>query len=40
MLSHEDDVLKNSYGAELAAIKREYYRICVGLVDDLAKAKG
>jgi len=40
VLSHEDDVLTNSYGMELAAIKREYYRICVGLVDDLAKAEG
>ena len=39
VLSHEDDVLKNGYGAELAAIKREYYRICVGLVDDLVKAE-
>ena len=39
VLSHEDDVLKNSYGVELASIKREYYRICVGLVDELAKAK-
>ena len=29
VLSHEDDVLKNGYGTELAAIKREYYRICV-----------
>src|SRR5512135_3128642 len=26
VLSHEDDVLKNGYGAEIAAIKREYYR--------------
>jgi AcrR family transcriptional regulator len=40
VLSHEDDVLKNGYGAELAAIKREYYRICVTLVDDLVKAEG
>jgi Tetracyclin repressor-like, C-terminal domain len=40
VLSHEDDVLKNGYGAELAAIKREYYRICVGLVDDLMKGEG
>ncbi len=40
VLSHEDDVLKNGYGAELATIKREYYRICVGLVEDLAKAEG
>lgn len=39
VLSHEDDVLKDSHGAELAAIKREYYKICVGLVDDLAKAE-
>src|SRR5215472_13554291 len=37
VLSHEDDVVKNSHGAELAAIKREYYKICVGLVDDLAR---
>lgn len=35
VLSHEDDVLKNGYGAELAAIKRNYYRICLGLVEDL-----
>jgi AcrR family transcriptional regulator len=40
VLSHEDDILKNGYGSELAAIKREYYRICVGLVDDLVKADG
>ncbi len=40
VLSHEDDVLKNGYGAELSATKREYYRICVGLVEDLAKAEG
>src|SRR6516165_10086053 len=39
VLSHEDDVLKNGHGAELAAIKREYYKICVRLVDDLTKAE-
>lgn len=39
VLSHEDDVLKNGYGSELAAIKREYYRICLGLVEDLAEAE-
>ena len=32
--SHEEDVLKNGFGAEIAAIKREYYRLCVGLLDD------
>ena len=37
VLSHEDDVLKNGYGNELAGIKRNYYRICVGLVEDLAR---
>jgi len=37
VLSHEADVLKNSFGSELAAIKREYYRICVGLLDDLKR---
>lgn len=40
VLSHEDDVLKNGYGTELAAIKREYYRICVGLVEEFAGAEG
>ncbi len=39
VLSHEAEVLKNSYGAEVAAIKREYYRICVGLLDDFKFAK-
>jgi TetR/AcrR family transcriptional regulator, cholesterol catabolism regulator len=39
VLSHEDDVLKDGHGAELTAIKREYYRICVGLVNDLATAE-
>ncbi len=38
VLSHEDDVLKNGYRSELAAIKRSYYRICVGLVEDVARA--
>jgi TetR/AcrR family transcriptional regulator, cholesterol catabolism regulator len=40
VLSHEDEVLKNSFGAEIAAIKRQYYRICVGLLDDLKRARG
>jgi AcrR family transcriptional regulator len=40
VLSHEDDVLKNGYGSEIAAIKREYYRICVGLLDELQREKG
>jgi AcrR family transcriptional regulator len=40
VLSHEDEVLKNHYGAEIAAIKREYYRICIDLLDDLKKDGG
>src|SRR6202142_2683265 len=39
VLSHEAEVLKNGFGAEIAAIKREYYRICVGLLDDFKVAK-
>ena len=35
VLSHEDDVLKNGFGAEIAAIKREYYKICRGLLEEL-----
>ena len=40
VLAHEDEVLRNGYGAEIAGIKREYYRICVGLVEDLVRTKG
>jgi TetR/AcrR family transcriptional regulator, cholesterol catabolism regulator len=37
VLSHEDDALKNGFAAEVAGIKREYYRICVGLLDELKR---
>ena len=40
VLSHEDDVLKNGFGAEIAAIKREYYRICMDLLDDFKRERG
>jgi TetR/AcrR family transcriptional regulator, cholesterol catabolism regulator len=40
VLSHEDEVLKNGFGAEVATIKREYYRICVGLLDELKRERG
>jgi AcrR family transcriptional regulator len=40
VLSHEDDVLTNGYGSEIAAIKREYYRICIELMDNLQRARG
>jgi AcrR family transcriptional regulator len=40
VLSHEDDVLKNGFGAEVASIKREYYRICMGLLDEFKSERG
>jgi AcrR family transcriptional regulator len=40
VLSHEDEVLKNGFGAEIAGIKREYYRICVELLDNYKHARG
>ena len=40
VLSHEDDVLKNGFGAKIAAIKREYYRICIDLLDSYKQACG
>jgi AcrR family transcriptional regulator len=35
VLSHEDESLKNALSSEIAGIKREYYRICLGLMEDL-----
>src|SRR6267154_2916934 len=40
VLSHESDALKNGFASEVAAIKREYYRICVGLLDELKRERG
>ena len=40
VLSHEDESLKNGLGSEIAAIKREYYRICLGLMEDLRSKRG
>jgi len=40
VLSHEDDVLQGEFGQEIAVIKREYYRICVDLLDKLREARG
>jgi AcrR family transcriptional regulator len=39
VLSHEDNTLTNGFGAEVAAIKRAYYRICVGLLDDFRRER-
>src|ERR1700682_1352407 len=40
VLSHEDDVLKNGFGSQIAAIKREYYRICIELLDGYKLVRG
>jgi AcrR family transcriptional regulator len=40
VLSHEADALKNGFASEVAAIKREYYRICVGLLEELKRDRG
>lgn len=40
VLSHEDEALKNGFGSEILALKREYYRICVGLLDQLKRERG
>jgi AcrR family transcriptional regulator len=40
VLSHEDDVLKNGFGAEIAAIKREYYKVCRSLLEELKLQSG
>lgn len=39
VLSHEADVLKNEYGQEIKALKREYYRICLELLQELKRAR-
>jgi len=39
VLVHEDETLKNEHGAEVRAIKREYYRICFDLLEDFQRAK-
>jgi TetR/AcrR family transcriptional regulator, cholesterol catabolism regulator len=40
VLTHEDETLKNGRGTEIRAIKREYYRICFDLLQDLGRAQG
>lgn len=35
VLTHEAEALKNGFASEVSGIKREYYRICVGLLDEL-----
>lgn len=39
VLSHEDEVLKNGHGVEIASLKREYVRTCVELLEQFKRAK-
>ena len=40
VLSHEANTLSGAYAQDVAGIKREYYRICVGLLEELKKQRG
>jgi AcrR family transcriptional regulator len=40
VLTHEAEALKNGFAAEVTAIKRQYYRICVGFLDELKSDRG
>ena len=39
VLSHEAEALNHGFASEVAALKREYYRICVGLLDELKRQR-
>ena len=40
VLSHEDEALAGNYGSQIAEIKRQYYRICLDLLNRYKKEKG
>jgi TetR/AcrR family transcriptional regulator, cholesterol catabolism regulator len=40
VLSHEDEVLSGEFGAEIAAIKREYYRTCIEILNQFKRERG
>ena len=39
VLSHEADMLKGNYGQEIQQIKRQYYRICLDLLENIRRAR-
>jgi AcrR family transcriptional regulator len=39
VLSHEDEALSGSLGADIAGMKRDYFRLCRGLVEELKRAR-
>jgi len=40
VLTHEDETLKNGRGTRIRYIKKEYYGICLDLMEDLRKTMG
>ncbi len=40
VLSHEDDALAGPLGQEIKDMKREYYQLCRGLVEDFRRDRG
>jgi TetR/AcrR family transcriptional regulator, cholesterol catabolism regulator len=40
VLSHEDEALSGPLGQEIKDMKREYYQLCRGLVDDFKRERG
>lgn len=40
VLTHEDEALKDKYAEEVRALKREYYRVCLGIVEEFLKLRG
>jgi TetR/AcrR family transcriptional regulator, cholesterol catabolism regulator len=40
VLSHEDEALAGPLGQEIKDMKREYYRLCRGLVDEFKRERG
>jgi TetR/AcrR family transcriptional regulator, cholesterol catabolism regulator len=40
VLTHEDEVLTDKYADEVRALKREYYRVCLGLMEEFLRNGG
>ena len=40
VLSHEDEALAGPLGAEIKDMKREYYQLCRGLIEDFKRERG
>jgi AcrR family transcriptional regulator len=40
VLAHDAEVLRNGYGREISALKRDYYRRCLGVLESFKQARG